>query len=142
MVAVLYAWLLFFHVLCAIVWVGGAITLQILAMRLSKRGPAAMYSLLGDFEFVGTRVFMPVSALLLLLGIWMIAIGPWSFGQTWVLLGLAMFAYSFVSGAFYLGPQLKRTKAVADEKGVDSSEVGNLTRRLFWSRASSSSSSS
>ena len=131
MIAALYDWLLFFHILCAIVWVGGAIALQIIAIRVNRRGPAAAYSLLADFEFIGTRVFMPASILLLGLGIWMVAIGPWSFGQTWILLALAMFAYSFVSGAFFLSPQLKKTREVADEKGSDSAEVGELTRRLF-----------
>jgi len=131
MIAALYDWLLFFHILCAIVWVGGAIALQIIGIRVFRRGPAASYALLADFEFVGTRVFMPASILLLGLGIWMVAIGPWSFGQTWILLAFAMFAYSFVSGAFFLGPQLKKTKEVADEKGADSAEVGELTRRLF-----------
>ena len=131
MIAALYDWLLFFHILCAITWVGGAIALQIIAIRLTRRGPAAMYGLLGDFEFIGTRVFMPASILLLILGIWMVSIGPWSFHQAWIVLGLAMFAYSFVSGAFFLSPQLRKTKEVADEKGPDSAEVGELTRRLF-----------
>ena len=131
MIAALYDWLLFLHILCAIVWVGGAISLQIIAIRVNRRGPAAAYALLGDFEFVGTRIFMPTSLLLLVLGIWMVSIGPWSFHQTWILLGLAMFAYSFVSGAFFLSPQLRKTREVADEKGPDSAEVGELTRRLF-----------
>jgi uncharacterized membrane protein len=131
-VAVLYDWLLFFHILMAIVWVGGAIALQILGTRIYRSGNRQrMYEMAGDFEFIGTRVFTPASLLLLGLGIWMVIIGPWNFGMTWIDLGLAMFGYSFISGAFYLGPQLTKVKAIAATEGPESEQVAVLVRRLF-----------
>jgi uncharacterized membrane protein len=131
-VATLYNWLKFFHVLAAITWVGGAIALQVLGTRIYRAGNRErLYEMAGDFEFIGTRVFTPASLLLLGLGIWMVIIGPWNFGMTWIDLGLAMFAYSFVSGAFYLGPQLTRVKAIAAAEGPASEQVTILVRRLF-----------
>jgi uncharacterized membrane protein len=131
-VATLYNWLLLLHVLAAITWVGGNIGLQILGTRIYRAGNRQrLYEMAEDFEFVGTRIFTPASLLLLGLGIWMVIIGPWNFGMTWIDLGLAMFAYSFVSGAFYLGPQLQKVKAIAGREGVDSPQVTILIRRLF-----------
>ena len=132
MVAALYDWLLFFHILAAIIWVGGNIGLQILGTRIYRAGDRQrLYEMAGDFEFVGTRIFTPASLILLALGIWMVIIGPWNFGMIWIDLGLAMFAYSFVSGAFYLGPQLQKVKAIADREGVASEQVTVLIHRLF-----------
>jgi uncharacterized membrane protein len=131
-VATLYNWLKFFHVLAAITWVGGAIGLQVLGTRIYRAGKRErLYEMAGDFEFIGTRVFTPASLLLLGLGIWMVIIGPWNFGMTWIDLGLAMFAYSFVSGAFYLGPQLNRVKSIAEREGPGSEQVAVLVHRLF-----------
>jgi uncharacterized membrane protein len=132
MLAVLYDWLKFGHVLMAIVWVGGAITLQVLASRIQAKGDRKqLYALTEHVEFIGTRVFTPASLLLLILGIWMVIIGPWDFGMAWIDLGLAMFVYSFVSGAFYLGPQIRRTRVVAASEGIDSDQVSVLIRRIF-----------
>ncbi len=108
------------------------ITLQVQVTRSDRAGNRErLFEMAGDFEYIGTRVFTPASLLLLGLGIWMVVIGPWNFGMTWIDLGLAMFAYSFVSGAFYLGPQLSRVKAIAAGEGPGSEQVAILVRRLF-----------
>jgi len=132
MLAVLYDWLKFGHVLMAIVWVGGALSLQLLASRIQAKGDRKqLYELTEHIEFIGTRVFTPASLLLLILGIWMVFIGPWNFGMVWIDLGIAMFVYSFVSGAFYLGPQIRRTRLLAEREGVDSDQVSILIGRIF-----------
>ena len=132
LVAVLYDWLLFLHILMAIVWVGGAVTLQILGTRIARTGDSQqLHDAAGQFEFVGTRVFMPASIVLLGLGIWMVAMGPWSFHQFWIIIAFAMFAYSFVSGAFFIGPQLRRMKMAWDAEGAASQQVPILIRRIF-----------
>jgi uncharacterized membrane protein len=122
-----------FHVLAAVTWVGGNIVLQILGTRVSReRDASRLAATAGDFEFVGTRVFMPASLLVLGLGIWMVVITPaWDFSQLWIVAAIAMFAYSFASGAFYLGPRLARLKRIYAEKGTDAPEAVELTRRLF-----------
>ena len=128
----LYSWLKSFHVLAAVVWVGGNVALQIVATRVNRSGnrPFA-YELTKQFEFVGTRIFMPTSLILLGLGIWMVWIGPWTFGMLWIDLGIAMFLFSFVSGAFYLGPHLKKLKETADREGLEAPAVDAIIRNIF-----------
>jgi uncharacterized membrane protein len=129
----LYEWLKAFHILMAITWVGGAIVLQILAIRVrGSNDPERLRSLSGDIEFVGTRVFTPATLILLGLGIWMVIDSPaWTFGQFWVLAGLGMFAFSFGSGAFYLGPQTGRLKKMFEAQGSDAPGARALIDRLF-----------
>ena len=66
----------------------------------------------------------------MILGIWMVSL-RWSFGQTWVILGIAMFLYSFISGSLYLSPQMRRVKAVVAQDGPDSDQVAALAGRIF-----------
>lgn len=74
----------------------------------------------------------PASGLVLVFGIWMVIQEPaWTFGQLWVLAALAMFAFSFLSGFFYLGPQSGRLKQIYQTEGVESPAATALLGRLF-----------
>jgi hypothetical protein len=42
-----------------------------------------------------------------------------------------MFAFSFVSGAFYIGPQLKRMNGVVEAEGPESPKVDEYLRTIF-----------
>jgi uncharacterized membrane protein len=131
-VATLYNWLKSFHVLMAVIWVGGNVALQIVATRVNRSGNKPFgYELTKQYEFIGTRVFTPVSLILVVLGVWMVGIGPWNFGMLWIDLGIAMFAFSFVSGAFYLGPHLKKLKETADREGLEAPAVDRIIRNIF-----------
>jgi uncharacterized membrane protein len=129
----LYEWLKTFHILMAIVWVGGAIAIQVLAIRIVNEGdPVKMASFAGEVEFVGMRVFAPASLILFGLGVWMVILEPaWTFGQFWILAALAMFAYSFVSGVFYLGPQSGKLKKMYEAEGPTAPGAPAIIRRLF-----------
>ena len=131
MLGVLYDWLKFGHILMAIVWVGGAVTMQLLASRIQRVGTRAqLVEMTEHIEFVATRLFIPASLILFLLGIWMVSL-RWSFGQTWVILGILMFLYSFLTGSLYLSPQMRKVKAVVARDGADSDQVAVLANRIF-----------
>ena len=129
----LYLWLKSFHVLMAIIWVGGAITMQVLAIRIVRTDDRSLLrTFAGLAEFVGNRVFAPASITLVILGIWMVIEEPaWTFGQFWILAALGMFAFSFVSGAFYLGPQSGKLKKMYEAEGTDAPEAPALIQKLF-----------
>ncbi|HYF11923.1 MAG TPA: DUF2269 family protein [Actinomycetota bacterium] len=133
MVAALYEWLKAGHILMAIVWVGGAVALQVLATRTMRaQDPERLRIFAGEVEFVGTRIFTPASLLLLLFGIWMVIDSPaWEFTQFWVIAALAMFAFSFVSGAFYLGPQSGKLKRLYEAEGANAAGARELIGKLF-----------
>jgi uncharacterized membrane protein len=128
----LYEWLKAFHVLMAVVWVGGNVTLQVLAVRLARENdPEQMASFAGQVEWLGMWLFAPSSGLLLILGIWMVIIEQaWTFGQFWILAAIAMFAYSFLTGLFYLGPKSGRLKKIYETEGT-ASPAGALLKRIF-----------
>jgi uncharacterized membrane protein len=128
----LYDWLKAFHVLAAVVWVGGNLTLQILSTRIVRENDAAKAAdFAGHIEWVGTRIFTAASLLLVILGVWMVIDAPaWTFGQFWILAALVMFGYSFLSGLLYLGPKSAQLKKMLSTEGP-SERTSALMRRMF-----------
>ncbi|MCW2955405.1 MAG: hypothetical protein JWO69_274 [Thermoleophilia bacterium] len=123
---------LFVHVLAAIVWVGGAATIQVLAIRTIGRDNAleiARFS--GDAEVVGMRVFMPASLLVVLAGGWMIYDGPWEMSTMWVGAGMGLYLLSFLTGVGFLGPESGRISKLTSEHGPEHPEVQRRIKRIL-----------
>ena len=124
----------FVHVLSAVVWVGGACTVQVYALLATRTNdPLRVAAFAKDTEFVGTRIFLPSSLILLVSGIFTLhdSSGLWSFGQGWVQFGLVVIALSIVVGAGYLGPESGRIARATEAKGVESPEVQERIQRIF-----------
>jgi hypothetical protein len=57
--------------------------------------------------------------------------GPWSFDQLWIVLGLAGFATTFVTGLLILKPRGDAISAIMERDGGMSPEAAARTRELF-----------
>jgi uncharacterized membrane protein len=127
----MYEFWLFIHVLMAIVWVGGALNLQIIGTRLQlANDPLQMAKFARQVEWVGTRVLSPASILILIAGVVM-TLDRWDFEQLWIIIGMAGFLYSFVNGAFFLGPMSGKTGKLMEERGAEDQQVQSNLRRIF-----------
>lgn len=129
-----YNALKFVHVLAAVVWVGGACTVQVYAfLALRTEDPGRVASFAADTEFVGMRVFLPSSLILLVSGMFTLhdSSGAWSYSQRWVQFGLAVIVLSIIVGAGYLGPESGRIAKATERSGVESAEVQQRIRRIF-----------
>jgi uncharacterized membrane protein len=106
-----YELLLTLHVIAAIVWLGSAVCVQLLGTRADRTGdPARKQRAADDAEWLALRLFVPASLSVLVLGILLVLDGPWEFDQTWILLGLAGYAFSFLVGILYMKPESDRIK--------------------------------
>ena len=127
----MYELLLYVHVVCAVIWVGGALYAQLLAVRVNGAGgPDQLPELARHIEFIGSRVFVPAAVLLFLAGVAM-TLDAWSFGQTWIAVSVGLWILSAMAGAVYLGPRAKRVAALFDEEGPSSSAGRALLERIF-----------
>jgi len=127
-----YEWLLFFHIAAAIVWLGGGLAVQVLAIRANRADdPARMTTIASEAEWFGTRIALPSSFSVLVLGIILAVDGPWDFGQTWIVLALIGFGLSFVTGAVFLGPESGRIAKLLAAEGPESPAVRARIQRIF-----------
>ena len=132
----LYEFLLFVHILMAVTWVGGGIAVQVLAIRATRaKDPVRTAAVSADAEWMGLRVFMPASILLLVSGIWAASEGNWDFGQAWISIGFGAFLFSFFLGMTFLGPESGRIKQLVRERSYEDPEVQRrIGRILLFSR--------
>jgi uncharacterized membrane protein len=130
--AALYDWLLFIHVVAAMVWVGGLVAFAAFGTRALRSGDRqAVSSFVGSLRAVGPFVLAPASSLVLAVGIWMVIdSSAWGFGQTWIWLALALVAAAVLVGALMLA-----RSALAAERALkagDDVEAATQLRRWSW----------
>lgn len=133
-------WYTFFksvHVICAVIWVGGATVIQAYALRILRTDDGQRQAdFAKDTEIVGMRTFTPASLVLFLAAIGMMVNAHWSWSQNWVVLGLIAFGLSFAIGVGFLGPQSGRLAKLIEAEGADSPAVkAGIRRILMVSRA-------
>jgi uncharacterized membrane protein len=125
-----YNIIMFVHVLCAIIWIGGTTALQVLVFRAKRTGNGVILGRMSqESEWLGTRVLTPVSVVLLAAGI-TLADMQWGFTQPFILAGLTGFACSIVIG-ITLGPLGRRMKAAVAEHGFDHPEARRRMGHVF-----------
>jgi uncharacterized membrane protein len=123
------------HVVVAVFWVGGGLTLTILGLRAERlEDPAEMATLARQAAFVGEKLFAPAGLIVLLMGIGMVINGQLGWGHFWVVAGLIGYAMTFVTGVAVLSPLAKRIDVLLRENWPE-------RRRSRWQRSSASCSS-
>jgi len=97
----IYDWLLFLHIVSAMVWVGGAVLLGALAaIVLRERDPDQVARFGATLRMLGPRVLAPATIAVFGLGIWLVLdSAAWDFGQFWIELALGLFGAAFLIGA-------------------------------------------
>lgn len=119
-----YNVLKFFHVLAAVLWVGGAVLIQVLAQfALKSKLPGRSAEFAQEVELIGKRMFTPLSILVLLLGVALVQKGHWGFGHAWIILGIVGIAATIATGAGYLGPQMGKLAELIRTDGPDAPSV-------------------
>jgi uncharacterized membrane protein len=120
------------HVFGAVVWVGGGMTLTILAMRAERSSDAReMATIARQAAFVGERVFAPVGLLVFLMGIAMVINLHLGFGTSWIVIGLVGYAITFLTGLLVLGPLAKRIGQLIETKGPEAPETQAAIQRIL-----------
>lgn len=128
----LYDWLLFLHLVAAMVWLGGGIMLAAIAVRvLRDPDPGAVGQFIGSLRVLGPLVLAPATVAVLGLGIGLVVdTDTWEFGQLWVQLGLGLFV-----GAFLIGAGWQSRTAIAATRSAardDAVEARRHLRRWLW----------
>ncbi len=125
----MYDWLVFVHVLAAMVWLGGITVLGAFAVRILREDdPAAVRGFLGALRRIGPLVLAPAPVLLLGFGIWAVLDSDaWDFGQLWIDLALGLFVVAFLIGAAH-----QSRAALAAERASDPAVALHHLRRWAW----------
>jgi uncharacterized membrane protein len=120
------------HVVLAVFWVGGGLTLTILGLRAERMNdPVEMATLARQAAFVGERLFAPAGLLVLLMGIAMVINGRLGWGHFWIIAGLVGYAVTFATGLGVLSPLAKKVDVLLKEKGPEAPETQAAIQRIL-----------
>jgi uncharacterized membrane protein len=120
-----------FHILSVIVWVGGGVMMNALALRAMRAAPEKVVAFAQDAAWSGNRIFMPASFSTLAFGLAMvIKIPAYTFGTTWIWLGLVGFALTAVNGGVVLGRLKKKLEQQSEELGPHNPAVRDTATRM------------
>jgi uncharacterized membrane protein len=131
--AALYDWLVLAHVLAAMVWLGALVILGAFAVEILRAGDEqGVGRFLGSLRRIGPLALAPAPLTLIAAGLAMVA-DRWDFGQTWIVIALAVFAAAFLIGAAH-----QSRAAILAERAArrgDHAEAARLLRRWAWGMA-------
>ena len=117
------------HVLCALAWVGGGMTLlaaSIMATRANN--DAGLFAGLDIMNRLGKTWFIPSSLLTVVFGAITATYGG-MWGELWVILGLVGFASTFLTGMLLIEPEGRKIGALM-ERGEMAAAVASGKRLL------------
>ncbi len=131
-----YELYLFVHVAAAILWIGAAFLLQVLAVQADRaRDDVALKKVVQDAAGLAKVLFIPSSLTLFVFGLLMVFDGPWSFDQLWINIGLVGYLATFVTGVAVIRPRADRTAAlIEEERGLGPRAAADARKLLIIAR--------
>jgi uncharacterized membrane protein len=126
---------LFLHISGAIVWIGGAVVAQVLGALAQRAGDPARSAAFGqDMAFVGPKVFMPASLVVLITGLILTEDGNWDWSEPFVWLGIVGWALVAFTGFAYLNRAMGRVGARMAAEGPSPALGAEVNRLVLLAR--------
>jgi uncharacterized membrane protein len=132
-----YDFLLFAHFSFAAIWVGGGAVVQFFGLRTLASGSAErLVQFAQDVQWIGNRVLTLAALGAFLSGVGLVLNASfWGFGDDWIVIGLGLFAVTFLAGVGFFGPEAGRIAKAIETQGPESPEVlARIKRILVLSR--------
>jgi uncharacterized membrane protein len=126
-----YELLVFLHVAAAIIWLGAGFMVVLLVYGAERaRDRLRQLGYYRDVEWLSTRLFIPASLSVFILGVLLVLDGPWDFDEVWILFGLAGYAVSFGLGILYFKPEGERIGGIVERHGPEHPEIDRRAHRM------------
>lgn len=110
--------LLAVHILCAVLWVGGGVTVHIFGRLARASGDRArMYAFVEDANKIGPRFYAPLSLILLVAGILLVNRSGYEHSQLWITFAYMGWLTSFLIGVIYYSRKAKELDAIVSGEG-------------------------
>jgi uncharacterized membrane protein len=128
-----YDFWLFLHISFAVLWIGGSAMMQFFALRaLASNSPERLAQFALDVEWIASRFLTAFALGALLTGVALVVNAEfWGFGDDWIVIGLVLFAVTFLAGAGFFGPESGRIGKLIQSEGPTSPAAQARMRRLL-----------
>jgi uncharacterized membrane protein len=120
------------HILCAVLWVGGGVSVHILGRWAAKSGDAErIVAFNRDAVKLGNVFYAPLALILIVAGILLVEEVGYSYGDLWIALGFLGWLFSLALGLGFYPQQSRRIDAAVAAGGPTSATAQAGIRRVL-----------
>ena len=119
------------HVLAAVVWVGGSVLALTLGYYLKGRDANTRVEYTRWTEWLGPRLFAPMSIIVIVAGHLLVNEYDLDFDQTWLMLGQAGWLLSFLIGVGFYPREGKKREGLIEQHGIEHESVAASINRVL-----------
>ena len=128
----MYHWILFFHVLSAIVWLGGSIYVEAVMATAGRGSDEGAFVTV--FRRVGTtnlRLFNLAGISAIVFGLWLVFTSPgWKFEMIWIMVGISLATIAVVIDLFYATPRTDRVERMMDDPEQSDEAISGVIKQV------------
>jgi uncharacterized membrane protein len=119
------------HVLAAVIWVGGSVLLLALGYYLRSRDINTRVEYTRWTEWLGPRIFAPMSIVVIVAGHLLVNEYDLDFDQTWLMLGQVGWLLSFIIGIGFYPREGKKRERLVEQDGIEHESVAASINRVL-----------
>jgi uncharacterized membrane protein len=120
------------HILCAVIWVGGGVSVHVLGRWTQKRGdPDQIVAFNRDAMKIWNVFYTPLAIILLIAGVLLIEEVGYSYGDLWITLGLTGWLVSLVLAVGFYAGQRRKVEAAVQARGPTAPDAQAGIRRIL-----------
>jgi uncharacterized membrane protein len=120
------------HILCAVIWVGGGVSVHVLGRWTVKRGdPERIVAFSRDAVKLGTVFYAPLSVVLIIAGVLLVEEVGYGYGDLWITLGFLGWLFSLALGIAFYPRQARKVAAAVTAGGPAAPEAQATIGRIL-----------
>ena len=119
------------HVLAAVIWVGGSVLALTLGYYLRGRDINTRVEYTRWTEWLGPRLFAPMSIAVIVAGHLLVNEIGYDFDQTWLILGQVGWLLSFIIGVAFYPREGKKREQLIEQHGMEHESVAASINRVL-----------
>jgi uncharacterized membrane protein len=128
----MYELWLVIHILCAVIWVGGGVSVHVLGRWTQKRGDAEQIVAFNrDAVKISNVLYAPLAVVLIVAGVLLIEEVGYGYGDLWITLGFTGWLVSFVLGLAFYPRQARKIDRAVSEEGPGSADAQARIKRIL-----------
>jgi uncharacterized membrane protein len=120
------------HILCAVLWVGGGVSVHILGRWVAKSGDAErIVAFNRDAVKLGNVFYAPLALILIVTGVLLVEEVGYGYGDLWITLGFLGWLFSLALGLGFYPQQSRKIDAAVAAGGPTSADAQAGIRRVL-----------
>ena len=120
------------HILCAVLWVGGGVSVHVLGRWVAKEGdPERMVAFNRDAVKLGNVFYAPLALVLIVVGVLLVEEVGYEYSELWIALGFLGWLFSLAVGLGFYAQQSRKIEAAVLADGPASAVAQEGIRRIL-----------